>query len=296
MIALDELTSLHYHGLSYAGQSLCDGGDMSTPDYVHGYSEREAIRLGDQATTLSGLLHHDTIYPPGSRVLESGCGTGEQTLILARNNPEVRLVSIDISPESLAKAEARITDAGITSVKFQKADIYALPFPESSFDHVFVCFVLEHLPDPAGALRRLIEVLKPGGTLTTIEGDHGSWYCYPHSEAASRAVQCLIAVQASLGGDSLIGRQLYPLLCEAGLQDVRVSPRMVYVDSSKPELVEGFSKNTFIAMVEGAREQALAMNLVDEATWDRGITDLYRATEADGTFCYTFFKGVGVKG
>jgi hypothetical protein len=62
------------------------------------------------------------------------------------------------------------------------------------------------------------------------------------------------------------------------------------VDSSRPDLVEGFSKNTFIAMVEGVREQAISLGLVDHESWDKGIADLYRATEADGTFCYTFFK------
>ncbi len=74
---------------------------------------------------------------------------------------------------------------------------------------------------------------------------------------------------------------------------MRVTPRTVYVDSSRPELVEGFSRNTFIAMVEGVRDQALTLGLIDERTWDQGIADLYRATEADGTFCYTFFKAVG---
>ena len=98
-----------------------------------------------------------------------------------------------------------------------------------------------------------------------------------------------------MGGDSLIGRRLYPLLVGAGFREVRVSPRMVYVDSSRPELVEGFSKNTFIAMVEGVREQALSMGLTDAFTWDKGIADLYRATEEDGTFCYAFFKGVAVR-
>jgi len=67
------------------------------------------------------------------------------------------------------------------------------------------------------------------------------------------------------------------------------------VDSSKPDLVEGFSKNTFTAMVEGVREQALSMNLIDEKTWEKGISDLYRATENDGTFCYTFFKATAEK-
>ena len=268
---------------------------MTRNDYVHGYSEREAIRLSDQASTLSALLHHDTLYPPGSRVLECGCGTGAQTIVLAQNNPEIRLVSIDISPDSLKKAVSRMQSEGITTVAFQQADLFDLPFPDESFDHVFVCFVLEHLPNPLDALRCLRKVLKTGGSITVIEGDHGSWYCYPWSEAAALAVRCLIEVQARLNGNSLIGRQLYPLLREAQFTGVRVSPRMVYVDSSKPALVEGFSKNTFIAMVEGVREQVLDIGLVDETTWAQGITDLYRATEADGTFCYTFFKGVAVK-
>jgi hypothetical protein len=67
---------------------------------------------------------------------------------------------------------------------------------------------------------------------------------------------------------------------------------MVYVDDSRPDLVEGFSRNTFIAMVEGIRDQALSLGLIDQRTWDKGIADLYRATESDGTFCYTFFKAV----
>jgi hypothetical protein len=59
--------------------------------------------------------------------------------------------------------------------------------------------------------------------------------------------------------------------------------------------VDGFSKNTFIAMVEGVREQALSLGLVDAPAWDQGIADMYRATENDGTFCYTFFKGTAVR-
>jgi hypothetical protein len=92
-----------------------------------------------------------------------------------------------------------------------------------------------------------------------------------------------------------MGRRLYRLLVDAGFRSVRVSPRTFYVDSSHPDLVESFSKNTFIAMVEGVREQALSLGLIDQRGWDKGIADLYRATERDGTFCYTFFKAVGVR-
>ena len=263
--------------------------------YVHGYSDQEAKRLFDQASTMSELLHQDTMYPAGSRVLEAGCGTGAQTLFLAKNSPRARIVSIDVSMDSLNEARNAGNQKNLSNVRFHRADVFDLPFREQSFDHVFVCFVLEHLKDPVEALICLKNVLKENGTITLIEGDHGSWYCHPESREAALTVQCLIEVQASLGGNSLIGRQVYPLLTKAGFRNVHVTPRLVYADSSRPEWVEGFSKKTFIAMVEGVREQALSLKLIDEESWDKGIQDLYRATEEDGTFCYTFFKGVGTK-
>lgn len=264
-------------------------------DYVHGYSAKESVRLTDQATTLTELLHADTFYPPGSRVLEAGCGVGAQTVILAGSSPQADFTSIDISEESLAEAQRRVAEAGFTNVTFQPADIFNLPFPSAHFDHVFVCFVLEHLPDPVGALAALMHPLKPGGSITVIEGDHGSAYFHPDSAYARRAVQCLVDLQRQAGGDSLIGRRLYPLLVQAGYSDVSVSPRMVYVDASKPSLVDGFTRKTFTAMVEGVGEQAVGQGLMDAVSWSAGIRDLYRTAEDDGTFCYTFFKATGLR-
>lgn len=261
-------------------------------DYVHGYSGRERERLADQADTLAELLHSDTSYPSGSVVLEVGCGVGAQTVMLARRSPQATIIAMDISEDSLAAAQESIRSAGFRNVTFQQADIYSMTFPPDAFDHVFVCFVLEHLSRPREALAHLGQVLKPGGTITVIEGDHGSAYFYPESPHARRAIQCLIELQARAGGDSLIGRTLYPLLRDSGFRHVTVSPRMVYVDSSRPHLVQGFTKSTFTAMVEGVRERALAAGLIDEETWDKGIRDLYRTSEADGTFCYAFFKAV----
>lgn len=268
---------------------------MIGDDYVHGYSEKENARLFDQARTLTGIIHGGTSYPAGSRVLEAGCGVGAQTVTLARNSPEARIVSIDLSEESLRKAERLCRREDLSNVEFRVADIHKLPFAEGSFDHVFVCFTLEHLPDPHGGLVCLKRVIKEGGSITAVEGDHGSACFHPDSAWARKAIDCLIRIQADLGGDSLIGRRLYPLLKGAGFREVRVRPRMVYVDASRPELVEGFTKNTFTAMVEGVREKALALGLVDAPAWEKGIADLYRTAEDDGTFCYTFFKGVGRK-
>lgn len=264
-----------------------------TKAYVHGYNPRENIRLHDQATTLVDLLHSDTAYPVGSRVLEAGCGVGAQTVTLARNSPGAWIVSVDISENSVAQAERKVRAEGLTNVRFLQGDIYQLPFAPQSFDHIFVCFVLEHLKEPNAALRKLKSYLRPGGAITVIEGDHGSACFHPDSEAAHAAIHCQVELQSRAGGNARIGRSLYPLLVTAGYSDVRVSPRMVYVDSSKPGLVDGFTKKTFTAMIEGVRQSAIEKGIIDPAAFDKGIEDLYRTTEPDGTFCYTFFKALG---
>jgi ubiquinone/menaquinone biosynthesis C-methylase UbiE len=264
-------------------------------NYVHGYSEQERVRLVDQAVTLAELLHSDIRYPDGCLVLEAGCGVGAQTTTLAAASPGASFISIDISEDSLAQANQQVKAMGLQNVTFQRADIFSLPFAPASFDHVFVCFVLEHLPHPEKALTQLRLVLKRGGSMTVIEGDHGSACFHPDSVYARKAIQCLIDLQCDSGGDPLIGRRLYPLLVQAGFRDVHVSPRMVYSDWSKPALVEGFTKKTFTAMVEGVAEQAVSRGLIDEESWTMGIRDLYRTAEPDGTFCYTFFKAIGIR-
>jgi ubiquinone/menaquinone biosynthesis C-methylase UbiE len=262
--------------------------------YVHGYSAIEAGRLADQANTLAALLHSEVTFPPGSHVLEAGCGIGAQTVHLARNNPDVQFFSFDSSRESIDIAREKAAAEGLQNVSLEVANVYDLPYQAGAFDSVFICFLLEHLPDPLGALIGLKRVLKAGGAIIAIEGDHGSYYCHPRSDAADHVVQCLIDLQAYRNGNSLIGRQLYPLLVEAGYREASVTPRMVYVDASRPELVEGFTKKTFIAMVEGVRTEALSHGFSSEKEWDRGIADLYRTTRSDGTFCYTFFQAAAI--
>jgi SAM-dependent methyltransferase len=263
--------------------------------YVHGYHARESERLQDQARSLVDLLHADTSYPAGSTVLEAGCGTGAQTVSLARNSPGALFTSIDVSAGSLAEAKARVAAAGLGNVQFREADLFDLPCAPGSFDHVFVCFVLEHLARPEAALAKLKAALKPGGSLTVIEGDHGSAYFHPDSDAARHAIGCLVELQRRAGGDAMIGRRLHPLLVAAGFDGVRVSPRMVYADASRPQLVEGFTRRTFTAMVEGVRASAIAAGITDAARFDAGVRDLYRTAGPDGVFCYTFFKAVATK-
>jgi phospholipid N-methyltransferase len=266
---------------------------MGNGKYVHGYSGREALRLNDQADTLDEIIHNDTIFKKDSLVLEAGCGVGAQTKIIATKNPDSHFISIDISEESIREAKKLIKSSAINNVEFRQVDIYSLPFKDGTFDYVIICFVLEHLHNPIDALIELKRVLKEGGVIIAIEGDHGSTFFYPDSTYAHSAIDCQIQLQRQSGGNSNIGRELYPLFRSVGLNDISVSPRMVYVDASRPQLVEGFIKNTFTAMIEGVGEKAIKQGLTDPQTFDKGIKDLYRTAESDGVFSYTFFKGFG---
>ena len=133
---------------------------MNRPS-VHGYDPRESRRLQDQASTLIELLHSDTRYPAGSRVLEAGCGVGAQTLTLSRNSPMALITSLDISRASILQARGMAANAGLENVEYLQSDISHLPFETQSFDHLFLCFVLEHLPRPVEALPSRTEGVHP---------------------------------------------------------------------------------------------------------------------------------------
>jgi SAM-dependent methyltransferase len=270
-------------------------GGRLMEEYTHGYSAMEYDRLHDQAATLTDLLHRDTLFPSGHLVLEGGCGVGSQTLILAQNSPGAKYVAVDISRSSVLSARNLVSKANLENIRFQVQDINQLSYRNGSFDHVFICFVLEHMIDPVATLVELRRVLKSGGTITAIEGDHGSAYFYPDSEAARKAVQCQVRIQESAGGNANIGRSLYPLMTRAGFKDPFVTPRTVYADDSRPDLVEGFILRTFTAMIAGIRERAIGEGLISEEEFDQGIRDLHRTAEGGGTFSYTFFKGQAVK-
>ncbi len=139
-------------------------------------------------------------------------------------------------------------------------------------------------------------VLRPGGTITVIEGDHGSAYFHPASAAAADAIGCLVELQARAGGDSLIGRRVYPLLAAAGFADVVVDPRVVYVDGAPPGPDRGLHA-PHVHRDGGGRARAGDRRGPDRRAerFDAGIAALERTAARDGTFNYTFFKGVGVR-
>ncbi len=264
--------------------------------YVHGYTDRETQRLREQSLILEELLHSGTNFASGSSVLEVGCGVGAQTCLLARRNPGIQLNSIDIAHESVKKTGLVVKEMGFKHVNIHQADIFHHPFEPDSFDHVFVCFVLEHLVDPVRALKIMKDLLRPGGTITVIEGDHGSGFWTPETSASRKAWNGLITSQQMLGHDPNIGRRLYPLMKKSGLTVEDVSPRAIYADQSNPVLLNGIVNHIIAPMVFSSEQQVLEGNLVDDSDWRDGLADISKiASMEEGSIFYTWFKGLGIK-
>jgi len=264
--------------------------------YVHGYTDREIQRLMEQSLILEDLLHSGTQYPEGSKVLEVGCGVGAQTRILSRRNPGAFIHAMEISEESIDKARESARRDKISNVTFIHSDLYEHNFEPESFDHIFNCFVLEHLNAPEDALKILHGALRKGGTITLIEGDHGSGFWTPETTESRLAWDGLIHSQKKLGHDPNIGRRVYPLLLEEGFSVTDVSPRWIYADQSNHELLDCVINQIIAPMVYSAEQQVLGSKRLDRDTWKRGLKDIERVSvHPKGTFFYTWFKGVVMK-
>ena len=155
---------------------------------------------------------------------------------------------------------------------------------------------MEHLDNPVAALVELKRVLKTGGTITVIEGDHGSCFWHPETPESLAAWNGLITAQRNIGHDPNIGRRLTPLLTEAGFELQHCEPAWLYADKLKPALRDGMVNHIIVPMVQSAEEKILKDNLVPKDVYQQGIADLSRVDEIpEGTFFYTWFKAVAIK-
>ncbi|AFZ03303.1 methyltransferase domain-containing protein [Calothrix sp. PCC 6303] len=104
--------------------------------------------------------------PPGTTVLDVGCGIGGSSRILARDYG-FAVTGITISPQQVKRAQ-ELTPQGV-SAQFQVDDAMALSFPDGSFDVVWSIEAGPHMPDKAVFAKELMRVLKPDGLLVVAD-------------------------------------------------------------------------------------------------------------------------------
>ena len=199
---------------------------------------------------------------PGMRLLDCGCGPGTMTLGFAHALAPGEVVGIDIDPKQVEAAKRQAGDEP-ANLRFEQADVYALPFPDGSFDFVFAQTVFMYLRDPLRALAEIKRVLTPQGMVAIADPDRYSTVMYPPDPVIVQANQLYNRARDLAGSSPYEGRQYRAMLHDAGFarSSIEVYPHVTGSD----EVVEAR-----VAYAKARWGSPLFVNTVIEQGWLQG--------------------------
>jgi SAM-dependent methyltransferase len=189
--------------------------------YTHGHHDSvlRSHRWRTAENSAGYLLPH---LAPDARVLDVGCGPGTITAGLADRVPGGRVTGVDAAAEVIEQARELAGERA--NLDFATADVYALDYPDGTFDVVQAHQVLQHLGDPVRALREMRRVTRPGGIVAARDGDFGGMFWYPGLPVLDEWRPLYKRVARGNGGEPDGGRHLHVWAREAGLdEDVATS-------------------------------------------------------------------------
>lgn len=195
--------------------------DHPLPHYLFGHSTQETQQLQLQASALFPATRHflqQAGLCQGMRVLEAGSGAGDVALLAADLvGPTGQVVGIEKNPRILETARRRAQVAGALHVSFQEGDLTSF-HGERQFDVLIGRYILQHLPEPATALRQLIQYVRPGGIVAFLEADLTRLgTCVPPAPLFEQVGEWIKEAFRRSGIDTQMGLRLYRVFQEAGL-------------------------------------------------------------------------------
>ncbi|GAC1464186.1 MAG: class I SAM-dependent methyltransferase [Isosphaeraceae bacterium] len=102
----------------------------------------------------------------GGEILDVGTGPGQIPMVLCQTDPLARVLGIDLAESMLTRARAKIETAGLSRrVRLAPGDAKDLDLADRAFEGVISNTIVHHLPDPVPALREMLRLVAPGGTL-----------------------------------------------------------------------------------------------------------------------------------
>ncbi|MGI3784373.1 MAG: class I SAM-dependent methyltransferase, partial [Janthinobacterium lividum] len=191
------------------------GGRRET--YSHGHHASVLASHGRRTAESSAayLLPH---LRPTDVLLDVGAGPGTITADLAGRVAQV--VGLDPAPAAVDAADALVAARGLTNVRFELGDVYALEAADDTYDVVHAHQVLQHLGDPVAALREMRRVCRPGGLVAFRDADYATMTWFPETPALTRWLALYEAIARRNGGEPDAGRRLKSWALEAGFTDV----------------------------------------------------------------------------
>jgi len=257
--------------------------------YLHGFTPGERSRLLRQARITESLIHEGLDLTGSTELLEVGCGVGAQTAILLRRHPGLHITGIDASGSNLTAATEYLETQPGAAGRFTlvNADAAALEFEDGRFDSAFLCWILEHLPDPIQVLSEVRRVLRPGSRVVCTEVQNATFFLSPACPETLAYWDAFNELQLELGGDPYVGAKLGNLLLRAGFRDIHTEVLTVHLDGRQPEARTAFLDYWAELLLSGAPEllRAGRTDAAQVAAVERELADLGR--EPDAVFFYS---------
>lgn len=260
--------------------------------YLHGYTAHERDRLYHQAEFLADAVHDRLPFRRCRRLLEVGCGVGAQTEILLRHFPHLHVTGVDRSAANLEAAAAHLQRAAIGRPRFtgEVAAAETLPFAVDSFDGAFLCWILEHVAEPARTLAEVRRVLRSGSPVVCTEVMNATFFLDPYSPDTLRYWREFNDVQMAMGGDPFVGAKLGNLLLKNGFTDIRTEVKTFHLDNRAPGERTEFLAYWTGLLLSGAPALAKAGKVPHEvvAGMQRELQRVAR--DPDAVFWYSFVQ------
>lgn len=193
---------------------------MTDNNYIHGYHHEEQHRLIKQAAYWRDLILWNIDYQAGESLLDVGCGVGAVLGILASAFPSLKLSGIDIQEKQILCAREYLSSLGHSEVDLRVGDANKLPWPDETFDHVYIMWVLEHVKDHKGILSEAKRVLSAEGSLAVTETDYTTLQPYPDSKDY-KYLKTTFCDLFNVNGNAIVGRMLGTSLEMAGFRNVK---------------------------------------------------------------------------
>lgn len=214
-------------------------------------------------------------------ILDVGAGTGALTLDLAWHaSPDTQIKAVDNDPKALALLHALAMSLGV-SVEIQLGQASTLPAETASQALTVARYVFQHLPQPEIALAEMCRVTQPGGRVLIIDVDDGVALGEPpespHLDGLREAIRTL---QSRRGGNRRIGRHLYRLMRDAGLEAIQV----ILMPRVRLGLQHGRSADMELHQIErllAERDDLIAADLITAEAFDLGVTALRQSFAED---------------
>ncbi len=269
---------------------------MTDFPYLHGFSAEEQERLYRQARFSEQKIFSTIDFSRQRKLLEVGVGVGAQTEILLRRFPNLYVTGIDRSDRQLAEARKLLENNPAAKGRFEllKMDAGVLEFEMDAFDAAFICWVLEHAPDPARVLSEVRRVLKVGSRLVVNEVMNSSFFLDPYSPNTWKYWMAYNDFQLSRNGDPFVGAKLGNLMLQQGYENIQTEVKTWHLDNRRPaerrEII-----NFWTELLLSACGQLIENGCVTEEIVDGMKTELHAvAHDPNAVFFFSFMQARGI--